>query len=68
MEKTEKALGSGRIVELDDMLHGGFMEGDAVMLAGGAGCGKTTQALGSRRKITSEKFMDLFRGAAEKRK
>jgi circadian clock protein KaiC len=33
------------IVELDEMLHGGFMEGDAVMLAGTAGCGKTTLAL-----------------------
>src|SRR5437899_11895697 len=27
------------------MLHGGFMEGDAVMVAGSAGCGKTTLAL-----------------------
>lgn len=33
------------IVELDEMLHGGFMEGDAVMVAGSAGCGKTTLAL-----------------------
>jgi circadian clock protein KaiC len=33
------------IVELDEMLHGGFMEGDAVMIAGTAGCGKTTLAL-----------------------
>ena len=33
------------IVELDEMLLGGFMEGDAVMLAGSAGCGKTTLAL-----------------------
>lgn len=33
------------ITELDEMLHGGFMEGDAVMLAGSAGCGKTTLAL-----------------------
>lgn len=33
------------ITELDEMLHGGFMEGDAVMLAGAAGCGKTTLAL-----------------------
>ena len=33
------------IVELDEMLHGGFMEGDAVMVAGAAGCGKTTLAL-----------------------
>ncbi|TMI19645.1 hypothetical protein E6H32_01460 [Candidatus Bathyarchaeota archaeon] len=27
------------------MLHGGFMQGDAVMAAGSAGCGKTTLAL-----------------------
>ncbi len=33
------------ITELDEMLHGGFMEGDAVMVAGSAGCGKTTLAL-----------------------
>ena len=33
------------ITELDEMLHGGFMEGDSVMLAGAAGCGKTTLAL-----------------------
>src|SRR2546422_4150674 len=33
------------ITELDEMLHGGFMEGDAVMVAGRAGCGKTTLAL-----------------------
>ena len=33
------------ITELDEMLHGGFMEGDAVMVAGAAGCGKTTLAL-----------------------
>jgi circadian clock protein KaiC len=31
--------------ELDEMLRGGFMEGDAVMLAGSAGTGKTTLAL-----------------------
>ncbi len=30
---------------LDEMLRGGFMEGDAVMVAGGAGLGKTTLAL-----------------------
>ena len=46
---TEKA-GEGRrvrtgIVELDEMLRGGFMKGDAVMVAGSAGCGKTTLAL-----------------------
>ena len=28
------------IVELDEMLRGGFMPGDAVMLAGSAGSGK----------------------------
>jgi len=33
------------IVELDEMLHGGFMEPDAVMIAGSAGTGKTTLAL-----------------------
>jgi circadian clock protein KaiC len=33
------------IVELDEMLKGGFMPGDAVMLAGSAGTGKTTLAL-----------------------
>jgi circadian clock protein KaiC len=33
------------IHELDDMLRGGFLPGDAVLLAGGAGTGKTTLAL-----------------------
>ncbi len=33
------------IRELDEMLCGGFLEGDAVMVAGGAGTGKTTLAL-----------------------
>ncbi|MBI2184278.1 MAG: AAA family ATPase [Thaumarchaeota archaeon] len=33
------------IEELDEMLKGGFMEGDAVILAGSAGTGKTTLAL-----------------------
>ncbi len=33
------------IAELDEMLHGGFMRGDAVMIAGSAGTGKTTLAL-----------------------
>jgi len=33
------------IVELDEMLRGGLMPGDAVMLAGSAGTGKTTLAL-----------------------
>ena len=30
---------------LDDMLSGGFLPGDAVLLAGGAGTGKTALAL-----------------------
>ena len=42
---TEGARVRTGITELDEMLHGGFMEGDAVMLAGSAGCGKTTLAL-----------------------
>jgi len=33
------------IPELDEMLRGGFMEGDAVLVAGSAGSGKTTLAL-----------------------
>ena len=33
------------IAELDQMLRGGFMRGDAVMLAGSAGTGKTTFGL-----------------------
>ncbi len=33
------------IVELDEMLRGGFLEKDAVMIAGSAGSGKTTFAL-----------------------
>src|SRR6266699_3391598 len=33
------------IVELDAMLRGGFLERDAVMVAGSAGTGKTTLAL-----------------------
>jgi circadian clock protein KaiC len=33
------------IAELDAMLRGGFMQGDAVMLAGSAGSGKTTIGL-----------------------
>jgi circadian clock protein KaiC len=33
------------IVVLDEMLRGGFMPGDAVMVAGSAGTGKTTLAL-----------------------
>lgn len=33
------------IREFDEMLHGGFLEGDSVMLAGSTGTGKTTLAL-----------------------
>ena len=33
------------ILELDEMLGGGFMPGDAVLIAGSAGSGKTTLAL-----------------------
>src|SRR5438309_10167977 len=33
------------ISELDQMLCGGFLPGDAVLLSGGAGTGKTTLAL-----------------------
>ena len=33
------------ILELDKMLNGGFLPGDAVMVAGAAGTGKTTLAL-----------------------
>src|SRR5256712_10910210 len=33
------------ILELDEMLRGGFMDKDAVMVAGSAGTGKTTLAL-----------------------
>ena len=33
------------ITELDEMRHGGFMQGDSVLLAGSAGSGKTTLAL-----------------------
>ena len=33
------------IAELDEMLHGGFMDGDSVLIAGSAGSGKTTLAL-----------------------
>jgi circadian clock protein KaiC len=33
------------IAELDEMLGGGFLQGDAVMLAGGPGTGKTNLAL-----------------------
>jgi circadian clock protein KaiC len=44
--RTEKGLRvKTGIVELDEMLGGGFMPGDAVMVAGAAGTGKTTLAL-----------------------
>jgi KaiC/GvpD/RAD55 family RecA-like ATPase len=33
------------ILELDEMLRGGFMDKDAVMVAGSAGTGKTTLGL-----------------------
>lgn len=33
------------IVDLDEMLRGGFMDKDAVMTAGSAGTGKTTLGL-----------------------
>lgn len=33
------------ITELDEMLRGGFMQGDSVLVAGSAGAGKTTLAL-----------------------
>ena len=33
------------IVELDEMLRGGFMDKDAVMITGSAGTGKTTLGL-----------------------
>ena len=43
--KAEEGRVKTGIVELDEMLKGGFMPGDAVMLAGSAGTGKTTLAL-----------------------
>jgi circadian clock protein KaiC len=44
--RTERGLRvKTGIVELDEMLGGGFMPGDAVMVAGTAGMGKTTLAL-----------------------
>jgi circadian clock protein KaiC len=46
---TDKTRNAARvktgIPALDEMLHGGFMQGDSVMLAGSAGSGKTTLAL-----------------------
>jgi circadian clock protein KaiC len=43
--RSEKMRQRTGISELDEMLHGGFLQGDAVLLAGGAGTGKTTLAL-----------------------
>src|SRR5438132_14203745 len=43
--KPEEGRVKTGIVELDEMLRGGFMPGDAVMPAGRAGTGKTTLAL-----------------------
>jgi circadian clock protein KaiC len=44
-----KLLTTGRvrtgIIELDEMLHGGFLQRDTVMIAGSAGSGKTTLVL-----------------------
>ncbi len=46
---TKRIRDGGRvktgIADLDEMLRGGFMEGDAVLVAGSAGSGKTTLAL-----------------------
>lgn len=42
---TAAARVKSGISELDQMLRGGFMRGDAVMVAGSAGSGKTTLAL-----------------------
>lgn len=42
-EMTERLMTG--IAELDEMLQGGFLEKDAVMVAGSAGTGKTTLAL-----------------------
>ena len=43
--RSEKMRLRTGIQELDDMLRGGFLPGDAVLLAGGAGTGKTTLAI-----------------------
>jgi len=43
--RSEKMRLRTGIHELDDMLRGGFLPGDAVLLAGGAGTGKTTLAI-----------------------
>ena len=49
MSSLTSPVASGRvktgIAEFDAMLRGGFMKGDAVMIAGSAGTGKTTFAL-----------------------
>jgi circadian clock protein KaiC len=44
-ESIEKMRLQTGISELDQMLCGGFLPGDAVLLSGGAGTGKTTLAL-----------------------
>ena len=44
-DRSEKMRLRTGIHELDDMLRGGFLPGDAVLLAGGAGTGKTTLAI-----------------------
>jgi circadian clock protein KaiC len=49
MNETTITASSARsktgVVEFDQMLRGGFMKGDAILLAGSAGTGKTTLAL-----------------------
>ncbi|MDA4116202.1 MAG: AAA family ATPase [Thaumarchaeota archaeon] len=45
LSKTSAPRVKTGIAEFDAMLRGGFMKGDAVMLAGSAGTGKTTLAL-----------------------
>ena len=44
-DRSEKMRLRTGIHELDDMLCGGFLPGGAVLLAGGAGTGKTTLAI-----------------------
>src|SRR2546427_12443842 len=44
-DRSEKMRLRTGIHELDDMLRGGFLPGDAVLVAGGAGTGKTTLAI-----------------------
>lgn len=43
--RSEKMRQRTGVNELDEMLRGGFLPGDAVLLTGGAGSGKTTLAL-----------------------